>query len=50
MCLSSIGRMTGRLPQELADEVVGSVLELFTFQETDGAWHGGKTVLFDLLC
>ncbi|CAG2232303.1 DONSON [Mytilus edulis] len=35
-----IGRITGRLPKELADEVVGSVLELFTIQESDGAWHG----------
>ena len=44
-----IGRITGRLPKELADEVVGSVLELFTFQETDGAWHGGKNKSFCLL-
>lgn len=27
---------------ELADEVVGSVLQLFTLLETEGAWHGGK--------
>jgi hypothetical protein len=40
----SIGRVTGRLPQELADEVVESVLQLFTLQETEGAWHGGKRV------
>lgn len=37
-----IGRVTGRLPMELADEVVGSVLQLFTLLETEGAWHGGK--------
>lgn len=43
-----IGRITGRLPKELADEVVGSVLELFTFQETDGAWHGGCLSLAEL--
>ena len=36
-----IGRVTGRLPKDLADDVVGSVLELFSYQETDGAWHGG---------
>ena len=36
-----IGRVTGRLPKELADEVVGSIMELFTITETDGAWHGG---------
>ena len=39
--LYSIGRITGRLPQELADEVVGSLMELFTILETDMAWHGG---------
>ena len=39
---SSIGRLTGRLPQELADEVVGSIMQLFTIVETDAAWHGGK--------
>ena len=33
--------MTGRLPKELADEVVESVLELFTLAEGDAAWHGG---------
>ena len=38
----SIGRLTGRLPQELADEVVGSIMQLFTIVETDGAWHGGN--------
>lgn len=37
-----IGRVTGRLPMELADEVVGSVLQLFTLLETEGAWHGSK--------
>ena len=26
----SVGRVTGRLPQELADEVVQSLLEFFT--------------------
>ena len=33
-----IGRVTGRLPKELADEVVESLLELFSPRETDGAW------------
>jgi len=37
-----MGRITGRLPRELADEVLGSLLELFNMQESDGAWHGGK--------
>lgn len=43
-----VGRVTGRLPKELADEVVGSVLELFSYQETDGAWHGGCLTLAEL--
>ena len=37
-----IGRITGRLPKELAEDVISSLLQLFTLQETDGAWHGGK--------
>ncbi|KAK7003235.1 tubulin-specific chaperone D [Biomphalaria glabrata] len=43
-----IGRVTGQLPKELADDVVGSVLDLFTFQESDGAWHGGCLALAEL--
>ncbi|KAM9346639.1 tubulin-specific chaperone D [Symphorus nematophorus] len=43
-----IGRVTGRLPKELADEVVGLVLECFSFQETDNAWHGGCLALAEL--
>uniref|UniRef100_A0A3B3BM33 Tubulin-specific chaperone D n=1 Tax=Oryzias melastigma TaxID=30732 RepID=A0A3B3BM33_ORYME len=44
---AKIGRVTGRLPKELADEVVGSVLDCF-FQETDSAWHGGCLALAEL--
>ncbi|XP_064170432.1 tubulin-specific chaperone D [Anguilla rostrata] len=43
-----VGRVTGRLPKELADEVVGSVLDCFSFQETDNAWHGGCLALAEL--
>jgi hypothetical protein len=43
-----IGRVTGRLPKELADEVVGSVLELFNPRESDGAWQGGCLALAEL--
>uniref|UniRef100_A0A8C3W5F8 Tubulin-specific chaperone D n=1 Tax=Catagonus wagneri TaxID=51154 RepID=A0A8C3W5F8_9CETA len=43
-----IGRMAGRLPKELADDVAGSVLDCFSFQETDGAWHGGCLALAEL--
>ncbi|XP_035036046.2 tubulin-specific chaperone D isoform X2 [Hippoglossus stenolepis] len=42
------GRVTGRLPRELADEVVGSLLDCFSFQETDMAWHGGCLALAEL--
>ncbi|KAF3700092.1 Tubulin-specific chaperone D Beta-tubulin cofactor D Tubulin-folding cofactor D [Channa argus] len=43
-----IGRVTGRLPKELADEVVESVMDCFSFQETDNAWHGGCLALAEL--
>ncbi|XP_038158483.1 tubulin-specific chaperone D [Cyprinodon tularosa] len=43
-----IGRVTGRLPKELADDVVGSVLDCFSFKETDNAWHGGCLALAEL--
>ncbi|XP_053309176.1 tubulin-specific chaperone D [Spea bombifrons] len=43
-----IGRLTGRLPKELADDVVGSVLDCFSFQETNNAWHGGCLALAEL--
>ncbi|KAK4882052.1 hypothetical protein RN001_005371 [Aquatica leii] len=43
-----VGRVTGRLPKELADEVVGTVLELFNPREGDGAWHGGCLALAEL--
>ncbi|KAM9783426.1 tubulin-specific chaperone D isoform 1-T8 [Syngnathus typhle] len=42
-----VGRVTGRLPKELADEVVASVLDCFSFQETD-SWHGGCLALAEL--
>ncbi|KAM3921962.1 tubulin-specific chaperone D [Leptodactylus fuscus] len=43
-----IGRLTGRLPRELADDVVGSMLDCFSFQETNNAWHGGCLALAEL--
>ncbi|XP_069728409.1 tubulin-specific chaperone D [Phaenicophaeus curvirostris] len=43
-----IGRITGRLPKELADDVIGSLLDCFSFQETDKAWHGGCLALAEL--
>lgn len=43
-----IGRMTHRLPQALADEIVGSLLELFDPSETDFAWHGACLSIAEL--
>ncbi|XP_054723921.1 tubulin-specific chaperone D-like [Uloborus diversus] len=43
-----VGRVTGRLPKELADDVVTSVLELFSLRESDSAWHGGCLALAEL--
>ncbi|CAH2292057.1 tubulin-specific chaperone D [Pelobates cultripes] len=43
-----IGRITGRLPKDLADDVVGSVLDCFSFKETNNAWHGGCLALAEL--
>lgn len=43
-----IGRITGRLPEELADEVLASMLELFQYTEVDGAWHGGCLAIAEL--
>jgi hypothetical protein len=35
-----IGRVTNRLPKELGDEVVGSVIEILNPLEQHEAWHG----------
>ncbi|OAD56648.1 Tubulin-specific chaperone D [Eufriesea mexicana] len=43
-----IGRITARLPMELADDVVGFVLNLFCGRESDSAWHGGCLALAEL--
>lgn len=43
-----VGRVTNRLPKDLADDVVGSVLELFSPRESDSAWHGGCLALAEL--
>lgn len=44
LLLQRIGRITGRLPKQLADEVVGALMELFSPTENENAWHGGKLV------
>lgn len=43
-----IGRIVGRLNQELGDEVVSSILELLNTRENDNAWHGGCLALAEL--
>eukprot|EP00111_Clytia_hemisphaerica_P015498 TCONS_00045761-protein len=43
-----IGRITGRLPLELADEVVEAMHSCFFYREQDCAWHGGCLALAEL--
>ncbi|XP_009628692.1 tubulin-folding cofactor D isoform X2 [Nicotiana tomentosiformis] len=43
-----IGRVTSRLTYLLSDEVLSSVLELFSPSEGDGSWHGGCLALAEL--
>ena len=43
-----LGRITGRLPSSLADDIVGSVLELLSPIEGDGAWHGACLAVAEL--
>lgn len=38
-----IGRVTNRLPKDLGDEVVGSVIEILSPLEQHEAWHGELT-------
>ncbi|KAG0472611.1 hypothetical protein HPP92_014468 [Vanilla planifolia] len=43
-----IGRVTACLSSSLAEEVLCSVLELFSQSEGDGSWHGGCLALAEL--
>ncbi|XP_061405504.1 tubulin-specific chaperone D [Lethenteron reissneri] len=43
-----IGRVTGRLQKDLADDVVASILECLSVGETNQAWHGGCLALAEL--
>eukprot|EP00041_Stephanoeca_diplocostata_P031627 m.989891 g.989891 ORF g.989891 m.989891 type:complete len:1244 (-) comp23999_c0_seq3:287-4018(-) len=43
-----VGRITGRLPVEFADEVVESVLACCTHRESHGAWHGACLAIAEL--
>ncbi|XP_051132533.1 tubulin-folding cofactor D [Andrographis paniculata] len=43
-----VGRIASRLTYALSDEVLSSVLELFSPGEGDGSWHGGCLALAEL--
>lgn len=43
-----IGRITARLPIDLADEVLGYILNIFSTRESETAWHGGCLALAEL--
>lgn len=43
-----IGRVTSHLTSALSEEVLSSVLELFSPGEGDGSWHGGCLALAEL--
>jgi hypothetical protein len=47
-CAKGIGRMVERLPSEMGDDVVASVLECFDSRNDDGLWHGGCLALAEL--
>lgn len=43
-----IGRITARLTSALSQDVLSSILELFSPGEGDGSWHGGCLALAEL--
>lgn len=43
-----IGRITGRLTLELADQIVEDILKCFDENETDSSWQGGCLALAEL--
>ena len=43
-----IGRLTSRLSKNFADQVIESIMELFSLRESDMAWHGGCLSLAEL--
>jgi hypothetical protein len=43
-----VGRLAARLPGGMADEVLSSVLAMFSPTQPDGAWHGGCLALAEL--
>jgi hypothetical protein len=43
-----LGRITGRMTKEYADQIVEQLLALFDPNETDSSWHGGCLALAEL--
>lgn len=43
-----IGRITMRLSQDFADQIVEQISEIFKEADTDSAWHGGCLALAEL--
>ena len=43
-----IGRMTNRMPEDLADYIVGEVISVVDPKEGDGGWHGGCLAIAEL--
>lgn len=44
-----IARITNRLPLELADEIIGYILDNFTHLEPDSTWHGSCLAIAELI-
>jgi hypothetical protein len=43
-----IGRITNRLSKDMAEDVLTSLLDMFTFVEDDSAWHGACLAIAEL--
>jgi len=43
-----IGRITGRLDLDMADDVVSAILSLFSPNESEATWHGGCLTIAEL--
>lgn len=48
LAAKGVGRITNRLPKEMGDEVVGSVIEILNPLEQHEAWHGNILILTHL--
>lgn len=43
-----IGRISNRLSKDYTEQIISSILELFSLRESDAAWHGGCLALAEL--